>query len=454
MSVVWRASGLPRTRSAGAVAAVLAAMAMVVLDAGIANVALPGIARSLQVAPNLSIWIVTAYQAALVMALLPCAALGESIGQRRVFAGGVALFAGASVLCALSPSLPWLVGARFLQGLGGAAVMALGIALLRAVVPHRQLGAAIGWNALVVALSAAAGPAVGAAILSFAPWPWLFAFNLPLGVLVLAGTRALPEVPGTAGHPDRVSVGLHAGCFAALIVGAEYVLQRPVLAVALLLAATIGFTALIRRERPRATPLIPLDLLRTGSIRMSVVASICCFAGITIALLALPFYLQHGLGQDTWTTGLYMTSWPLAVAATAPFAGRLADRVSTAWLCVAGSACIASGLLAASLWPFEARPFALIPLTVLCGVGFGLFQVPNNRNMFLAAPLARSGAAGGMQGTARLAGQTAGSVVTGLLFTVSSLDVAPRFGLRIGAFLALLAGLASALRAKGDIKPG
>ena len=174
-------SGLGEPRRTVAIASVLAAMVLVVLDAAIANVALPTIARSLQVTPAMSVWVITAYQTALLMALLPCAALGESLGYRRVFTVGVALFTGASVLCALSPSLPWLVAARFLQGLGGAAVMALGVALLRVVVPHRRLGTAIGWNALAVALSSAAGPTIGAAVLSAANWPWLFAVEPPLG---------------------------------------------------------------------------------------------------------------------------------------------------------------------------------------------------------------------------------------------------------------------------------
>jgi len=139
-------SGLQGPRRSAAIAAVLAAMVLAVLDAAIANVALPSMERSLQVTPGMSVWIITAYQTALVMGLLPCAALGESLGYRRVFMAGVALFTAASALCALSPSLPWLVAARFLQGLGGAAIMALGIALLRLVVPRRQLGAAIGWT--------------------------------------------------------------------------------------------------------------------------------------------------------------------------------------------------------------------------------------------------------------------------------------------------------------------
>jgi hypothetical protein len=140
-----------------AVACVLAAIVLVVMDSAITNVALPTFARSFQVTPEFSVWVVTAYQMALVMALLPSAALGESLGYGRVFKAGVAVFIAASVLCAASPSLPWLIAARFLQGIGGAAVMALGVALLRFIVPKRLLGGAIGWNALDVALSSAAG---------------------------------------------------------------------------------------------------------------------------------------------------------------------------------------------------------------------------------------------------------------------------------------------------------
>ena len=441
-------AGLSEPRRTVAIAAVLAAMVLAVLDTAIANVALPTIAQSMQVTPGTSVWIITAYQTALVMGLLPCAALGESLGFRRVFTLGVALFTAASVLCALSPSLPWLVAARFLQGLGAAAIMALGIALLRLVVPQRQLGAAIAWNALTVALSSAAGPTIGAAILSSASWPWLFAVNLPLGAMVLYAARALPDRPGSARRLDRLSVALNVGALASLVVGAEVLVTEPALAVALLAVAALGLTALVRREMQSQAPLIPLDLLRAASFRTSVIASVCCFSGVTMALLALPFYLQHSLGQDTLATGLYMTPWPLTVAFVAPLVGRLADRVSTAWLCAVGGACLAVGLTATSLWPLQGSALPLVPLTMLCGLGFGLFQVPNNRNMFLSTPPERSGAAGGMQASARLAGQTAGGVAMSLLFTVASAEAAPRIGLAMGALLTLAAGLASTLRVK------
>ncbi len=441
---------LPGPRRGVAIAAVLAAMVLAVLDAAIANVALPSMARSLQVTPGMSVWIITAYQAGLVIGLLPCAALGESLGLRRVFTGGVALFTATSALCALSPSLPWLVAARFVQGLGGAAIMALGVALLRLVVPKRELGAAIGWNALAVALSSAAGPTIGAMLLSGANWPWLFALNLPLGGLVLLASRALPDLAGTGRRLDRFSVALNASVVASLVVGAQVLVVHPLVAAALLTAAAVSLAALIQREMPKDTPLIPLDLLRAGPLRISVLASVCCFAGMSMGLLALPFYLQQILGQDTLMTGLYMTAWPLTVAVSAPLAGQLADRVPTAWLCAAGGACLAVGLAAAAFWPVRGSALPLVPITMLCGLGFGMFQVPNNRNIFLSAPPQRTAAAGGMQATARLVGQTAGAVAMSLLLTVASVERAPRVGLGIGALLTLVAGFVSLFASKAS----
>jgi DHA2 family multidrug resistance protein-like MFS transporter len=447
-------TGLREPRRTIAIFAVLSAMALVVLDAAIANVALPTIAGSLRVTPAMSVLIVTAYQTALVMGLLPSAALGESLGYRRVLTIGVALFTGASVACALSPSLPWLIAARFVQGLGGAVVMALGIALMRFVVPPERFGAAIGWNALTVALSSAAGPAIGAAILSVASWPWLFAANLPLGMIGLLATRALPHFAGTARRLDRFSIVLNALVFGSLVLGAEFLPAAPALAVALFVAAALGLLALVRREMPKAAPLVPLDLLAGASFRISVLASVCCFVGQTAGLVALPFYLEHALGQSPMTIGLYMTPWPLTVAIAAPIVGRLANRVSTAWLCAAGGACLAVGLAAAGLWPLVGDPRPLALFTAICGLGFGLFNVPNNRNMFLSAPRERSGAAGGLQGTARLVGQTAGAVIMTLLFALTSVDLSPRIGLEIGAALTLAAGLVSTLRVRPRTSTG
>ena len=433
-------------RRAVAAMAVLAAIALAVIDGAIANVALPTMAAALGVSPAASVWVVTGYQLAVVMTLLPAAALGESIGYRGVFVAGVALFTAASVLCALSPSLPWLVSARFLQGIGSACIMSLMAAMVRHTYPHRLLGRAIGWTALAVALSSAAGPTIGAAILSVAHWPWLFAVNLPIGAVVLLASPALPQTAGTRRRLDRASVALNAGLFAPLVVGIDLAASRPALGLGLIAAAAVCGALLVRREWSQPAPLIPLDLLRSPSFGLSVVSSVCCFSAAAASFVALPFYLEHGLGRDAVTTGLYMTPWPLAVALAAPLSGRLADRVSTGLLCGLGSAALAAGLVLSALWPLGTSLLPLVLFSVVSGFGFGLFQTPNNRNMLLSAPKPRSGAAGGMQATARLTGQTAGAVMMSVLFALAPAAAAPRIGLAVASVLALAGGAASLLR--------
>jgi DHA2 family multidrug resistance protein-like MFS transporter len=385
---------------------------------------------------------------ALVMALLPCAALGEILGCRRVFSAGLVVFIASSGLCAIATTLSWLVAARFTQGIGGAAIMALGIALLRQALPRSRMPAAIGWNALTVALCSAAGPTLGALILSFTSWHNLFFAHLPLGGFALLASRALPRVHGAGLPIDWLSMALSALGFGSVIIGVGS-FSTGVSTIALLLPATaVCFVLLVRREWPKVAPLIPLDLLRERTFRLSVTASIFCFAGQTAGLLALTFYLQQGRGESTTMAGLYMTPWPLAVAGAAMISSRLSRCVPLATMCFTGSALLAFGLAATAALPLDARAISLVSTTVICGLGFGLFQVPNNRNLFLSASPARSPAAGGMQGTARLIGQTVGALMVSLALAKMPQISGPRLGMAIGAVCALAAALISAVHVK------
>lgn len=430
-----------QARQRASVLAVLAAMALVVLDAGLVNVALPVMGASLRVAPGEAVLTISAYQTALVMGLLPSAHAAEKFGYKRLFLGGLSLFSAASILCGFAPTLGALVVARVLQGLGGAAIMALGIALLRFALGAERLGQAIGWNALNVALCSAAGPIVGALILSIAPWPWLFFAKMPVIAVALTASFALREVAPHRSRIDHVGIVLHASVAGLFLVAAGMAQGGwAVLATGLAIALA---ALLVRRERAREAPIWPIDLLRQRAFRVSVAASVCCFIAQSASAIALPFYLQLALGYGPFSAGIVMTCWPLTVAMTSSVSSRLAERFGSARLCVAGGFLLGLGLLLSALWPVIDCIVPLAASAALSGLGFGLFQVPNNRTMFLSAPPERSAAAGGMQGSARLIGQTIGALVIGMLLAGASAAMAPRLGLAVGAIFAVAAALIS-----------
>ncbi len=431
-----------------ALTAIYSALTLVALDGAIVNVALPTLAETLRVSSAASIAVATSYQLAVVMSLLPFAALGESYGPRRVFVGGAALFIAASALCALSTSLPMLVAARFAQGLGGGGIMAITAMLLRYAMPKDRLASAIGWNAVAVALAGAAGPSVGALILSVASWPWLFAVNLPIGAVALLAARALPAVPGSGRSVDGVSAAMSAGLFAMFFVGSGRLFETPAWGVALIVAAGLCLYALIRRERGRPAPLVPVDLFGEITFRRTVIASACSFCAQVMSYVALPFHFQAALGANVLSIGLYMTVWPLAIITTASFSGRLGAWAPASRLCSLGTLVLALGLAMTAAAPTSAGVAPILAALAVAGLGFGVFQPANNRLLLLSAPKARSGAAGGVQGTTRLFGQTLGASVMTALFKLAPGDVAPRLGLAVAAGFALAAALIGAVNAR------
>lgn len=440
--------GLPLPKRYWAILTIGLGVSMAVMDSAIANVALPTIAREFHASASSSIWIVNGYQLAITISLLPLSSAGDIVGYRRIYLGGLALFTLASLACALSGSLTTLALARVLQGFGAAGIMAVNTALVRFIYPHRQLGRGIGINAVVVAISAAAGPTVASAILAVAHWPWLFAVNVPLGIAAVSiGRHALPHTP-PAGHKfDAVSAVLSALTFGLLIAGIDAVGhgQRPALAVAEFLAMLgIGFV-LVRRQLSVAAPMLPIDLLRIPIFSLSVVTSICSFIANMLALVALPFFLQGVLGYSAVATGLLITPWPLAMAAAAPLSGRLADRYPAGLLGGAGLLAFAGGLAALALMPSQAGAGDIVWRMALAGAGFGLFQTPNNRALIGSAPRHRTGGASGMLGMARLLGQTTGAALAALIFARTA-EHGESFSLYVAAGFALLAAGISCIR--------
>ncbi len=441
-----QADGLPVPRRYWAIAAIVLAISMSVLDSTIANIALPSIARGFRVTHAASVWVINAYQLAILIALLPLSSLGEAIGYRRISQAGLAVFTLASLACAFAPSLAVLSVARVIQGLGAAGIMSVNAALVRFTYPHHMLGRAIGINAFVVAASAAVGPTVASAVLAVAQWRWLFAINVPIGILAfIIAMSALPASERVPRRLNYVGAALNAGAFALLVSGLQtFAHERALLGATQIAAGCVFAFALVRHELGSAAPLVPFDLLRIRLFRLSIATSICSFIAQMAAMVALPFEIQQ-LGRSPVETGLLMTPWSVAVALTAPVAGRLADRHHPGILGGAGLIALAAGLLLLATIPHPGTAWDFIWRMAICGAGFGLFQSPNNRAMLASAPRTRSGAAGGMLSTARLLGQTSGAAGVAILFR-SFQQRGPETALYIAAGVAVAAALVSLSR--------
>jgi DHA2 family multidrug resistance protein-like MFS transporter len=439
--------GLPIPRRYWSIATIVLATAMSVLDSSIANVALPSIARDFQTSEAASIWVVNAYQMAVLVALLPLASLGEIVGYRRVSQAGLAIFTLASLACAFAPSLVTLSVARVCQGIGAAGIMSVSAALVRFTYPQRLLGTAVGINAFVVSASAAIGPTIAAGLLAVGDWRWLFAVNVPLGLIAFTiAMRALPDTQRVHRPLNRLGALLYVGTFGLLASGLQAFAhdEATALAVAQLAGGCAFAVALVRHELARDSPLIPFDLLRSRLFSLSVLTSICSFTAQGAALVSLPFEIER-LGRSAVETGLLMTPWPVAAAFAAPLAGRLSDRYPSGILGSIGLITLSIGLALLAYFPADGTAADFVWRMALCGLGFGFFQSPNNRELLLSAPRARSGAAGGMLGTARLLGQTLGAAGVAILFRAFP-GSGSNLALTVSAVIALAAALVSSMR--------
>lgn len=429
-------------------AAILVAVSLATLDTAIANTALPNIAASLHATPAASVWVINAYQLAMVATLLPFAALGGIVGHRRVYLGGLMLFIVASVVCALSWSLPTLVAARLLQGVGASAIMSVNAALISAIFPPHRLGRGVGLNALVVGVSFAVGPTVASIILSLGPWPWLFAVNLPIGLLALyIAWPALPRTVRGTHRFDRVAAGLNVVMFASLIFALGEGAQRAPLgqSLAALALFLVAFVLLLRRERGHPAPMLPIDLLKRPMFALSTMTAICSFAAQGLAFVSLPFYFESVLGRSPIETGFLMTPWSAVVALMAPLAGRLSDRYPPGLLGGVGLAVMCMGMASLALLPAHPSALDIGIRMAICGAGFGFFQSPNLKALMSSAPRERAGGASGVIATARLLGQASGAALVALSFGIAGRH-GPTLALAIGAGFAGVASIASGLR--------
>lgn len=411
-------------RNYAAIIAILLVLVMTVLDVTVVNVALPVLAVKFGVSDSYTVWIITVYQLVITMLLLPLSSVGDLYSYRRTFLTGVVIFTLASVLCALSNSFAMIIVSRAIQGIGAASVMGVNIALTRLIYPREVLGRGLALNAMVIAIATAAGPTIAGAILSMASWHWLFLINLPFGIAAFfIGRKLLPANPPKPDKPkfDWVSAAENTVVFGLIFYSLGSFARKGdfVVCLSLLLAGVVVGVFYVRRQLSRPAPMLPVDLFRIRLYSLSIITSICSFIAQNVAMIALPFLFLNSFGFSAITTGMLMTPWPLATMVVAPLAARFVERHNPGATAAAGMGVYAAGILLLLLLPGEGVSVWNIAWRMaVCGVGFGMFQTPNNIVMVIATPVHRTGGAGGMQSTARLVGQTLGATIVTVVFAL------------------------------------
>ncbi|MDE6041184.1 MAG: MFS transporter [Muribaculaceae bacterium] len=441
-----------------AVIALQIVMVMTVLDVTLVNVALPVLADTFKISSSAVVWIITIYQLIITMLLLPVSSFGDLFSYKRTFMVGVIIFTLSSALCALSQDFTMLVISRAVQGIGAACVMGVNIALVRLIYPREILGRGMALNAMCIAIATAAGPTIAGAILSVASWHWLFLINVPLGVIAFfIGWRLLPDNPPaerkigfdwTSAIENMIVFGLIFYALGNFSRKNDIALSSVVLAVGLIVGVFY-----VRRQFRREQPLLPVDLFRNHMYTMSIATSVCSFIAQNVTMIALPFLYLNSYHFSEITTGLLMTPWPLATMIVSPIAARYVEKHNPGATAACGMAVFIAGVLLLLLTGAAPSEWNIAWRMALCGVGFGMFQTPNNIVMVMATPVNRSGGAGGMQSTARLVGQTLGATAVSTVFAINATNSKAVFVcLCISMAFALCAGIFSYTRTLGHKK--
>ncbi len=400
------------TRSRGPALAVLcAASLMVVLDSSIVAVALPAIQADLGfTAAGLS-WVFTAYLVAFGGLLLISGRLGDLLGRRRVFLGGLGLFTAASLAAGLAPDAGVLVVARFAQGVGGALASAVVLGMIVTLYPEpRARAKAIGVYSFTQAAGASIGLIAGGALTQALSWHWTFYVNLPIGVAaLLLAVRVVEADRGTGLREDLDVLG-------AVLVTAAVMLGVYGISAATrgaLVAAIVLLAAFAVRQAKARTPLLPLRLFRIRAVAGANVVMVLMVAGMLGFQFVTALYLQQVLGLDALATGVAFLPVPLVIAvASLGFADRLAARFGPRAVLPAGLGLVIAGLLLLTRVPVGGAYFTdVLPSLLLMGLGAGV-AIPALMGLAMTdVAAADAGVASGLINTAQQVGAAVGTAV-------------------------------------------
>lgn len=429
-----------------AAAAILIGVIMAALDSSIVNISLPTIAGALQVDSASIIWVTNGYQVASAATMLICASLGSRIGERRFYTAGMVLFTLASLGCSLSPSFGMLVTMRILQGVSYAVMISVGLGLYRVIFPPNALGTILGLNALAFAVGTAIGPALGGLIISYLDWPWLFYINLPLGALAIVFSLISLGVDTEKEKGfDWGGAVTSAAALGLMVIAVDQIGRWDSRLLLLCGVASVALLAIFVKAQTRSkSPLLPLDIFHSRRYTFAVISSVSMFVAQGMALVGLPFVLQHAYHYSVLESAFIFTPWPVAVAICAPVAGRLSNRLNPTQISTVGVVIFCLGLGSLALLPQMATVNDFLWRVAVCGIGYGLFLPPNNKEMFSNVAANRTVTASGVLSTARTAGQSIGAALVAMVIALLN-GLTGEAGAQFAVYVFGLACLISAL---------
>jgi EmrB/QacA subfamily drug resistance transporter len=391
------------------------------IDGSIVNIALPTLVRSFGTDFSTVEWVVLAYMLSLAVLLLGVGRLADMKGKKRIYTAGFVVFTAGSVLCGLSPTIHWLIGARVLQGAGGAMILGLGMAVVTEAFPPNERGKALGISGAMASLGIVTGPTLGGLLLSVLSWHWIFFVNLPVGILgTLLVVRFVPSIRPTGGQRFDFAGGLTLlaallSLLLALSLSQGSGFTNPVV-LALLGACAGSLLLFIWIERRADQPMVDLRLFRNRLFSISLVTALITFIAMAGTTILMPFYLQGVLGFDTRQAGLLLAVVPLVAGLTAPISGNLSDRLGVRPITMVGLAVMLGGFLAVSTLGTQTTALGYALRFIPVGLGLGIFQSPNNSAIMGAAPRGRLGIVSGMLALNRALGQTIGLALLGAVW--------------------------------------
>jgi EmrB/QacA subfamily drug resistance transporter len=416
------------------------------LSTSLVAVSVPVIAKDLSVTPSEASWVLSAYLLAISSLLALAGKTADVLGHKRVYLTGFVFFVAGSAMCAIAPKLQALVGARAMQGVGAAMLMAVGPAIVTRAVPPARRARSLGIQLAATYVGLTLGPSLGGFLAARMGWHAVFvviagagAAGIALAVALLPADAEAGERPGVAsldlGGALLLAIGL-----AALLVALERTHEdgwtgRPVLAIGAL--SLVAFAMFTRHSALHASPLLPLGLFKKPPFAFGVLGATLLYTVTFMLSYLLPFQLQHKAGLTPAQAGAFMTAQPATMVVIAPLSGVIADRWGPRVPSAAGMLAIAGGLLvvAASTTP---PGLALVLALALVGLGAGLYVAPNSSLIMGAAPRERQSTAAAMAATARNVGMTFGIAIAASLEHAIGFQSTLRIAAGLGAAGALL----------------